>query len=929
VSASVSMIHSSQAQPQNPGWEALERLCALAVERLEAERVVMWRYSAWSRLVSPVAGRRRELSGPAAPSWWARRSIEDVEPFERCLQERRAVAATREELREGAWQLGEDLAGDSICCEPLLLHGQPLGMMTVEPAPSEEALGGLWQLSACAAPLLAWQTAERGRTQAELLLEVIEAASAHSGSLNQLLYMACGRLARELGVTRASVFLRVGDRLAPRASSFSDGHEDEGAWLRFRGASELPAMVEAAFASGNAVRATHRQDPKLGKWWAEGFGIQSAVAVPLGSPPLGVLMLDSGTTRSFRNDETRIVAAFGTLLGTIVRRTQQAAERESRLAAGESVRELLKHGLASPDVAHMAHRLASIAQQALEADVASVCVPAAAGTLCEAGRAAACPEPADRAPARIDGWAAAELSAPEAVVDAGADAGPAGQLIGRLGLASGVVVPLVGYDDGRGVLVCGSAQPRLWSERRLELTAQLGLEGGLVLEATRLRELDRAHQVELQHRANHDDLTGLANRSLFYERAAAALANAGRERRELALLLVDLDGFKDINDGLGHDHGDQLLVEVAARLRNAVREGDIVARLGGDEFAVALTSTVSRQSALAAAQRITTALIEPIALGGIEVSIDASIGIALFPEHGESVEVVLRHADAAMYEAKREHAGIELYERQASERKTPALLVQRLRQAIAERNLVLHYQPKIDLGSGRVIGAEALVRWRQPDGSYVPPAEFIPLAEATGLIREITPLVIADALEECRRWRGDGLDLGVAVNVTTPDLGNPDFPRLVQAALDRSGVEGRCLTVEITESSLIRNQTQVIAVLRELASLGVSVSLDDFGTGYSSLGLLDQLPVGELKIDRGFLRDTDRATTTAIVQSVVSLGHTLGLRIVAEGVETELSVRNVARLGCDTAQGYYYARPLPAGEFRAWLAVDGVRKRAA
>jgi diguanylate cyclase (GGDEF)-like protein len=923
------MSTTNQSQPQDPGRAALERLCQLALTRLGAERVVVWRYSAWSRLVSPVAGRRGSRDGAAAPSWWARRSIEEVEPFERCLQEGRTVLATREELQEGAWQLAEDLAGESIACEPLLLHGQPLGMMTVETAPTGAAAAALSELSVCAAPLLGWQAAERGRTQAELLLEVIEAAGAHSGSIPELVSSACARLARELGVDRTSVFTQVGDRLVPRGAVFGDGSENTEAWLRFSRAQDVPPMVQAAFASGKPVRATHRQDPKLGKWWAEAFAVQSAIAVPLGSPALGVMVLDSTVPRSFRNDEIRVVTAFGSLLGEIVRRAQQTADREARLAAGESVRGLLKDGLASPDVAQMAARLASTAGQALEAEVASVCLAAGKGALYEAGRAAVEPALSEPSPETFGLPAIEGSSGVVADVEAADDPCACGQLLRRLGLASGVVVPLVGYEDGRSVLVCGSPEPRLWDERRLELASQLGLEGGLALEAARLRELDRARQVELQHQADHDPLTGLGNRSLFYERTGAALAVAQREQREVALLLIDLDGFKDINDGLGHDHGDRLLVEIATRLRYAVRDGDIVARLGGDEFALALTSGVSRESALTAARRIADALSAPIALGGIEVSIGASIGIALFPDHGDSTEVVLRNADAAMYEAKRDHSDIELYDRQAGKRQTPALLVQRLRQAIAERHLVLHYQPKIDLPDGRVSGAEALVRWQRADGSFVPPADFIPLAEATGLIRKITPLVLLDALEECRRWLDKGLDLGVAVNVATPDIGDPSFPGVVAAALERSGVGSHRLTIEITESSLIRNQAQVIAVLRELAELGVSISLDDFGTGYSSLGLLDQLPVSELKIDRGFLRDTTRPATAAIVGSVVSLGHALGLKVVAEGVETVASVKNVARMGCDTAQGYYYARPLPADEFRAWAAAYEMREEAA
>ncbi len=913
------MSASDHPQSQDPGRDALERLCALTRERLESERVVVWRYSAWSRLVSPVAGRRRDRSGPLAPSWWARRSIEDVEAFETCLQERRVVAVSRAQLQDVACELAEDLVGDSIACAPLLLHDQPLGMITAEPAPADGAAAAFAQLSACVTPLLAWRAAERGRTQAELLLEVIEAASAHSGSLGELLSTVCARLALELGVDRATVFLQVGDRLVPRMATFSDGHTDTQSWLRFRQAHELPPMVEAAFASGKPVRATHRQDPKLGAWWAESFGIQSATAVPLGVPPVGVLVLDSGVPRSLRGDEVRLITAFGSLLGEIVRRNRHATDREARLAAGESVRELLKHGLASPDVAHMAQRLAAIAREALGADAASVGLPTGEGTLREAGRAAARPELVPRVQRRIEPWTPVHPTGPEAVVEVDRDASASAQLIRRLGLASGLVVPLVGYEDGSGILVCGSPEPARWSERRLELASQLGLEGGLALEAARLRELDAARRMELQHQAQHDSLTGLGNRGLFYERAGASLALAQREHGKVALLLIDLDGFKEINDGLGHDHGDRLLAEVAGRIRATVRDGDVAARLGGDEFAVALTGNISARSALAAARRIAAAVGEPIALGGIEVSIAASIGVALFPDHGETTEVVLRYADAAMYEAKREHSGIELYEQHADERRVPALLVQRLRQAIAERRLVLHYQPKVDLRTGCVTGAEALARWWLPDGSYVSPADFIPLAEATGLIREITPLVLVQALQECRRWLDAGHDLGVAVNVTATDIGNPDFPGNVQAALQRSGVDGRRLTVELTESSLIRRQAQVIEVLRELAGLGVSVSLDDFGTGYSSLGLLDQLPVVELKIDRGFLRESDRPSTAAIVQSIVSLGHALGLQVVAEGVETASLVRNAAQMGCDTGQGDYYAQPLPADEFRAWV----------
>jgi diguanylate cyclase (GGDEF)-like protein len=905
---------------RDPGWAALEQLCELALERLAVERVVAWRYAAWSRLVSPVAGRRRGEIGPAAPSWWARRSIEEIEPFESCLQNREAVTVSREGLHEVAWELAEDLVADSIACVPLLLHGEPVGMLTVEPAPADdEARDVLAQITACAAPLMAWQAAERGRTQAELLLEVIEAAGAHSGSLGELLYMVCTQLARGLDVNRASIFLQVGDRLVPRMATFSDGRKDTEAWERFRRAEGIPPMVEAAFASCEPVRATHRDDPKLGDWWARGFDVQSALAVPLATPPVGVLVIDSRVPRAFRGDELRVITGFGSLLGELVRRAQQATEREARLTAEESVRELLKHCLESPDVVDMAARLAAIAREATAAEVAVVCLPAGPRGLRETGRSATEAKLAEPTPGMIASPASMDPIEPTAVVNSAADGAACPQLVRDLGLASGMVVPLIGYEDGQGVLVCGSGKPHLWSERRMELASQLGLEGGLALETARLRELDRARQVELQHRAHHDSLTGLGNRSLFYERTGAALACARREGRSVALVLIDLDGFKDINDGLGHDQGDRMLVEVAKRIRSSLREGEVVARLGGDEFAIALTTGVSEHSAMATGRRIAAVLSERIQLDQIEVNVGASVGIALFPDHGDSTEMVLRHADVAMYEAKREHSGVELYDGRAGKSQTPTLLMQRLRQAIAERRLVLHYQPKVDLRTGRVSGAEALVRWQLPDGTIVPPGDFIPLAEATGLIRQITPLVLGDALLECRRWHDEGLDLGVAVNATMPDISHPDFPRIVASALERAGIEPRWLTIELTESSLIRNQEQVIAVLGELDRLGVTVSLDDFGTGYSSLSLLDRLPVTELKIDGGFLRERGGPVTAAIVQSIVSLGHALGLRIVAEGVETANAVRDATSMGCDTAQGYYYARPLPAAEFRAWV----------
>jgi diguanylate cyclase (GGDEF)-like protein len=430
-----------------------------------------------------------------------------------------------------------------------------------------------------------------------------------------------------------------------------------------------------------------------------------------------------------------------------------------------------------------------------------------------------------------------------------------------------------------------------------------------------------------QHQALHDALTNLPNRVYLEARATSALADAQLSNETVALFLLDLDRFKEVNDTLGHPAGDALLEVVALRLIGAVRPADVVARLGGDEFAVLLTDVEQPTDAIEVAGRVRSALAEPVRLDGVLMDVDVSIGIALSPVHGTDFEVLMRRADVAMYVAKGEGTGIELYDA-ARDPNSPARLgtVTALREGIERGELELHYQPKVSLSDGTVVGVEALVRWQHPERGLVPPDEFIPLAERTGLVHQITAHVLREGLGQARTWWDMGLQVPVAVNVSMRDLHETDLAGLVVAELDRHGLPAEALVLEVTESVLVLDAGRAVATLRELREIGVSASLDDFGTGYSSLLLLEQLPVDEVKIDRSFVRRLDEdGGDPAMVRSIVDFAHGLGLSVVAEGLETSLAWRLLREFGCDVAQGYRISRPMPSAQATQWLVERVVR----
>jgi len=352
----------------------------------------------------------------------------------------------------------------------------------------------------------------------------------------------------------------------------------------------------------------------------------------------------------------------------------------------------------------------------------------------------------------------------------------------------------------------------------------------------------------------------------------------------------------------------------------------MVARLGGDEFGVLLPDIEQPQDAIEVAGRIKHALAEPCRLEGVLMDIDVSIGIALAPQHGTDVEVLMRRADVAMYVAKGERTGIELYD-VARDPNSPARLgtVTALREALDHGDLELHYQPKVGLGDGHVVGVEALVRWRHAERGLIPPDEFVPLAERTGLVHRLTAYVVRAALDQVSEWWQMGIEVPVAVNVSMRDLQETDIAGLIAAELDRHGLPPCALVLEVTESVLVQDAGRAVTALRELAALGVSSSLDDFGTGYSSLLLLEQLPVAEIKIDRSFVRRLDTDGEASMVRSIVSFAHGLGLSVVAEGIETAHAWKLLREMGCDVAQGYRVARPMPAEQATQWLVERVVR----
>ena len=489
------------------------------------------------------------------------------------------------------------------------------------------------------------------------------------------------------------------------------------------------------------------------------------------------------------------------------------------------------------------------------------------------------------------------------------------------------IIVLTGNDDQTLALsaVKAGAQDYLVKSR---------LDRELLLRSMHYSIERKRYQVQLEHQANYDALTGLPNRSLLHDRLRQAVY-AQRTPRNIAVVFIDLDQFKFVNDSLGHSAGDKLLKAMGERLRAVLREGDTVGRVGGDEFVLILADQSNEEVIFRAMQRIAARVAEPIEVEGKELYITCSAGVSLYPQDGLDVDTLLKNADAAMYRAK-EHGrnNFQFYTAEMNERVNERLALEHaLRRSLERQEFVLHYQQKVDLKSGAIIGAEALVRWMHPEWGLVRPARFIPLAEETGLIVPLGEWVLREACGQARAWLDAGLAPGtVSVNLSARQFRQEGLVRMVSRILEQTRLDPAHLEMELTESMVMHNVETAIATLQGLKSLGVALSVDDFGTGYSSLAYLKDLPIDTLKIDRAFVRDIGTGAEGdegVLAQAIISLGHALHLRVIAEGVETDAQLRFLRRHGCDEVQGFLYGEPVTPQEHARLLARARARGRRA
>jgi diguanylate cyclase (GGDEF)-like protein len=467
------------------------------------------------------------------------------------------------------------------------------------------------------------------------------------------------------------------------------------------------------------------------------------------------------------------------------------------------------------------------------------------------------------------------------------------------------------------VIQSANALTRKWQNERIVRRQVETLEQAVT---ARTEGLETANK-QLRHLATHDALTGLPNRVLMDDRISQSIALADSQGQTFAVMLLDLDRFKSVNDSLGHRAGDELLKEVAQRLKGVVRDIDTVARLGGDEFVLIITPSPERDAAQQVATRIIDAMQAPVRIAGVEIHTSPSIGIAFYPGDAATVETLLANADAAMYSAKeRGRNNYQLFVPSMNAATYEKVRLESdMRVALEQKQFALHYQPKVNTATGVMHGAEALLRWQHPVRGAIPPAEFIPLAEECGLIGSIGAWVMREACRQARAWQVAGLPpLRVAVNLSPSQFRQGDIVAMIRDALDQAGLEPRFLEVELTETTVMTDPEESIAILEKLSEMGVLVSVDDFGTGYSSMSYLRRFPIDKLKIDRGFINEVmSRPEDASIVRAIISLAHSLRLKVVAEGVESPEQLEFLKTLGCDQYQGFHFSPALPASQFEA------------
>lgn len=436
-----------------------------------------------------------------------------------------------------------------------------------------------------------------------------------------------------------------------------------------------------------------------------------------------------------------------------------------------------------------------------------------------------------------------------------------------------------------------------------------------------LRNLNVALEHKAAHDATHDTVTDLPNRILFLDRLEQAIQTVRRQKSMLALLILDIDNFKEINETLGHFSGDRILKQIVSRLQGVVRKSDTLARIGGDEFAIILPMVPKEEDIIAVIKKIQKIFVEPFSLEGLVLEVQSCIGVAIFPQHGKEVDTLIQRANVAQCAAQQSFQKFVVYSSNLDKHSPHRLtMMGELRQAIENDELVLHFQPKINIQSNSATGVEALVRWQHPEHGFMPPNDFIPMAERTGLIKPLSIWVLNHALGQGEKWHKQNLKLNIAINLSPTTFLDPELPNLIIGMLSLYDIPADFVTLEITEGSMIKDPDLAMEILNRLTKKGIKISIDDFGTGYSSLVYLKQMPANEIKIDKSFVTDMLKNENDAvIVKSIIDLGHNLGLKVVAEGVEDMKTAIQLKSLGCDLLQGFYFSKPLSSDNFSNWL----------
>ncbi len=436
-----------------------------------------------------------------------------------------------------------------------------------------------------------------------------------------------------------------------------------------------------------------------------------------------------------------------------------------------------------------------------------------------------------------------------------------------------------------------------------------------------LKNLNVALEYKAAHEATHDAITALPNRLLLMDRLEQAIQSALRQKASLAFFILDIDGFKEINDTLGHYSGDRLLKQVVTRLQGTIRKSDTLARVGADEFAILMQVEPSKKNIMHIVRKVQKIFIEPFPLETLAIEVQASIGIAIFPNHGKEMDTIMQRANVALYAAKQDSKKYTIYSKQLDQNSPHRLtMMGELRQAIKNDELILYFQPKVNLHTQKVIGVEALVRWEHPEHGFMTPDEFIPMAERTGLITPLSIWVLNHALAQAEEWHRQNIKLSIAINLSPVTFLDTELPNLIIGMLSLYNIPPNYIILEITESSMINDPSLAMEIMKRLTNSGIKISIDDFGTGYSSLAYLRELPTSEVKIDKSFVTDMLKKDNDAvIVQAIIDLGHNLSLNVVAEGVEDKETAIQLKKLGCDVLQGYYISKPKPNDELLKWL----------